>query len=126
MRPHPIVLARPLVKALALAAVGVGLVLGDWPLTPAGAAALALAAVVALRAVWRWERTHIVVTGGQLLVVYATLRRRTAAARAGAIEIEQTALGRVLGYGTVVAGDLEVPFVARPADLLAAARRAAR
>jgi uncharacterized membrane protein YdbT with pleckstrin-like domain len=118
MRPHPIVLARPLVKALGLAAVGVGLVLGGWPLTPAGAAVLALAAVVALRAVWRWERTRIVVAGGQLAVVYGTLRRRTAAAPFGAVEVEQSVLGRLLGYGTVVAGELEIPFVAHPRELL--------
>jgi uncharacterized membrane protein YdbT with pleckstrin-like domain len=117
-RRHAIVLVRPLAKALVLAAVGLWLVLGGWPLTPVGAAALALAALLALRAVWRWERTRIVVTGGQLVVVYGTLRRRTAATRVGAIEIDQSAIGRVLGYGTVVAGELEVPFVAHPADLL--------
>lgn len=117
-RRHAIVLARPLAKAVVLAAAGVALVLGGWPLTPLGAASLALGALLALRAVWRWERTRVVLTGGQLVVVDGTFRRRTAAARAGAIEIEQTGLGRLLGYGTVVAGDLEVPFVARPTDLL--------
>jgi hypothetical protein len=38
-------------------------------------------------------------------------------ARAGAVEVEQSFLGRLLGYGTLVAGELEVPYVARPADV---------
>jgi uncharacterized membrane protein YdbT with pleckstrin-like domain len=122
MRPHAIVLLRPFVKALALAAIGAALVLYGWPLSPAGAAAVALGALIALRGVWRWERTRILVAGDQVTVVYGTLRRRTAAARAGAIEVEQTMLGRLLGYGTVVAGELEIPYVARPRDLMRALR----
>lgn len=122
-RRHAIVLARPLTKALVLAGLGAALVVQGWPLSPAGAAAVVLAALVALRAVWRWERTRIVVAGGQLAIVYGTLRRRTASARIGAVEVEQTVLGRLLGYGTVVAGELEIPFVARPRDLLERAAR---
>jgi hypothetical protein len=33
------------------------------------------------------------------------------------IEIEQSALGRLLGYGTVVAGDLEISCVASPREV---------
>jgi uncharacterized membrane protein YdbT with pleckstrin-like domain len=110
------VLARPLLKALALAALGVVLLARGLPVSPLGAASLAVGAVVALRAVWRWERTRIVLADGQLVVVHGTLRRRTAAAR-GAVEVEQTLLGRLLGYGTVTAGELEVPYVARPDEL---------
>jgi uncharacterized membrane protein YdbT with pleckstrin-like domain len=124
MRRHAIVLARPLLAAFGLAALGVVLLLRGWPLTPVGASAVTLGALVALRAVWRWERTRIVLTGGQLVVAYGTLRRRTAASRADAIEIDQTLLGRMLGYGTVIAGELEVPFVARPLEL--ATHRAGR
>jgi hypothetical protein len=50
------------------------------------------------------------------------LRRRAAAVRlpaAGPIEVEQSLPGRLLGYGTVMAGDLEIPFVAQPARLAA-------
>ena len=81
---------------------------------------LALGALLAVRAVWRWERTHVVVTSEKLFVVDGTLRRRAAAVRlskVGAVEIEQTLLGRLLGYGTVIAGGLEIDYVARPREL---------
>jgi uncharacterized membrane protein YdbT with pleckstrin-like domain len=116
-RRHAIVLMWPLAKAVVLAAFGIVLLLRGLPVSPLGAASLALGAAVALLAVWRWERTRIVLTGGQLVVVHGTLRRRTATARAGAVEVEQTLLGRLLGYGTVTAGELEVPYVARPGEL---------
>jgi hypothetical protein len=32
-------------------------------------------------------------------------------AHAPALELEQGVLGRILGYGTLVAGDVEVPYV---------------
>jgi len=35
-------------------------------------------------------------------------------ARIGPVEVEQGLVGRVLGYGTVIAGDLEVPYVPDP------------
>lgn len=118
-------LAAPLGRALALSAMGVAAVLVGWPATPVGALALALGAGVALRAVWRWERTRIVVTREQLAVVDGTLRRREATvplSAVGTVEVEQSLPGRVLGYGTVVAGDLEIPFVARPGELAAILR----
>ena len=34
--------------------------------------------------------------------------------RVGPVEVEQGLLGRMLGYGTVIAGDLEVPYVPDP------------
>jgi uncharacterized membrane protein YdbT with pleckstrin-like domain len=111
------VLALPLAKALVLAAAGGVLLALGWPVSPFGALPLALAAVIALRAVWRWERTRVVVTGEELRVVTGTVRRRAttvALSRIGAVEIEQGLLGRVFGYGTVVVGELEVPYVARP------------
>jgi uncharacterized membrane protein YdbT with pleckstrin-like domain len=128
-RRHGIVLVKPLSRALALAALGcVGFVLG-WPATLAGAVLLGAAAVIAGGAVWRWDRTHIVVTSEKLFVAHGTLRRRAAAvhlARLGAIEIEQSLLGRVLGYGTIVAGELEIPCVPRPRELLGLVERLAR
>jgi len=120
-RRHAIVLAGPLARAFALGAGGVsGFVLG-WPLSAAGAFLLAVAAGVATRAVWRWDRTHVVLTSEKLFVVHGTLRRRAAAVRlerVGAVEIEQSLLGRLLGYGTVVAGDLEITHVPEPARLV--------
>jgi len=81
---------------------------------------MAVAALVALRAVWRWDRTKIVVTSDRLSVVTGVLRRRTASVRLsnlGALEIEQTLPGRLLGYGTLSAGELEIDFVPEPAEL---------
>jgi hypothetical protein len=48
------------------------------------------------------------------------LRRRAAAIRldrVATIEVEQSLLGRVLGYGTLSAGELEIPFVPQPRDV---------
>ena len=116
-RRHEIVLVRPFVHALALAIVGLGCALAGWPWSFAGAALLTAAALIALRAVWRWERTRVIVTTEKLFVVYGTLRRRAAAVRLnriGAVEIEESALGRLLGYGTIVAGELEIEYVPQP------------
>ena len=119
-RRHGIVLVRPLGWALVLAfAGGLGVVEG-WPFNVAGAAALGLAALVALRATWRWDRTKLVVTTERLLVVEGTLRRRTAAVRLAsveAVELEQTLPGRLFGYGTLVAGPLEVTCLPAPREL---------
>jgi uncharacterized membrane protein YdbT with pleckstrin-like domain len=116
-RRHAVVLARPFGKAVALGAVGVVLAVVGWPATPFAALALALAAWIALRSVWRWERTRLVVTTEQLVVEHGTLRRHAAAvrlSRVGAVELEQSLTGRLLGYGTVVAGELEIEYVPRP------------
>jgi len=81
---------------------------------------MAVAALVALRAVWRWDRTKIIVTSDRLSVVTGVLRRRVASVRfssLGALEIEQTLPGRLLGYGTLIAGDLEIDFVPDPGEL---------
>jgi membrane protein YdbS with pleckstrin-like domain len=113
-RRHGIVLARPLGWSIVLALGGVFALSRDWPFTLVGAGALALAALIALRAVWRWDRTHLVVTTDKLFVAYGILRRRAAAVRLSsieALELEQTLLGRLLGYGTLAAGSLEVTYV---------------
>jgi uncharacterized membrane protein YdbT with pleckstrin-like domain len=65
----------------------------------------------------RWDRTEVVLTTEKLLVVHGIARRRAAAvrlARVGAVEVEQGVVGRLLGYGTVVAGELEIPYVPHP------------
>jgi membrane protein YdbS with pleckstrin-like domain len=128
-RRHGIVLVKPLSRALALAAVGCGGFVLGWPATLAGGVLLGAAAVIAAGAVWRWDRTHVVVTSEKLFVAHGTLRRRAAAvhlARLGAVEIEQSLLGRLLGYGTIVAGELEIACVARPRELLGLVQRLAR
>jgi hypothetical protein len=117
-RPHTAALVRPLARALVLA-LGGGVLVGLSPawLGVLGALMLGLGAVLALGAVWRWDRTSLVVTTEKLLVVYGIAQRHAAAvrfARVGPVEVEQTIVGRLLGYGTLIAGDLEVPYVPDP------------
>ncbi len=116
-RRHSVVLAGPFARALALATVGIALMVPGWPVTIGGVALQVVAAAVAVRAVWAWESTRVVLTTEKLFVVQGTLRRRTASvplSRVGPVEVEQSVLGRLLGYGTVVAGDLEVTYVPEP------------
>jgi uncharacterized membrane protein YdbT with pleckstrin-like domain len=116
-RRHAIVLAGAFARALGLAAVGLGLMAIGWPASIGGVLLQAAGAGIALRAVWEWERTRVVLTTEKLFVVHGTLRKRAAAvrlSRLGAVEIEQTLLGRLLGYGTIVAGDLEIQYVPEP------------
>lgn len=116
-RRHAVVLAGPFLRASGLAVVGIGLMAIGWPASILGVASQGVAAFVALRAVWNWERTRVVLTTEKLFVVHGTLRRRAAAvrlARVGAVEIEQSLVGRLLGYGTIVAGELEIEYIAEP------------
>jgi uncharacterized membrane protein YdbT with pleckstrin-like domain len=116
-RRHAAVLTGAFVRALGLAVVGIGCMAIGWPASIAGVGLQALGAVVALRAVWNWEQTRVVLTTEKLFVVHGTLRKRAAAvrlARVGAIEIEQGLVGRLLGYGTIVAGELEIEYVPQP------------
>jgi len=116
-RPHGIALVQPLLRPLAV--VGAGLVLvavGQeyWIVGVAGAALLVLGALLAFRAVLSWDRTRLLLTSRKLTVVYGVARRRSASvalANAPALEFEQGILGRLFGYGTLIAGDFEVPYV---------------
>ncbi len=76
---------------------------------------LALAAVIAVVGVARWDRTHLVVTGSTLVVEHGFLRRNSASVSLNGtiFEVERPLLGRILGYGTVVAGELEIDCVPR-------------
>jgi uncharacterized membrane protein YdbT with pleckstrin-like domain len=116
-RRHPVVLTAPLLRAAALAVLGIGCMAIGWPASILGVILQTLGAVVVLRAVWAWERTRVVLTTEKLFVVHGTLRRRAAAvrlSRLGTVEIEQGLVGRILGYGTIVAGDLEITYVPEP------------
>jgi uncharacterized membrane protein YdbT with pleckstrin-like domain len=111
------VLARPVAQAVVLALSGGILLTQPSPLPLPGAALVALAALICLRAVWCWERAHLVVTTEKLFVVDGTLRRRSSSVRLRAVEnleLEQSLVGRVLGYGTLVAGSLEIQHVPQP------------
>ena len=119
-RRHGVVLVRPLGRALVLALLGVSAFLGGFPVSVAGALLLVVAAVVATAGVWRWDRTHVVLTDEKLFVLHGVVRKRAAAvrlAKIGTLEIDQSFAGRLLGYGTIVAGELEIRCVARPREL---------
>ena len=116
-RRHGVVLARPLAQAALLAGVGAVLLAQRWPLPVPGAALVCVAAALCLRAVWRWERQRLVVTTEKVVLVDGTLRRRAESVRLRAVEkleLEQTFPGRLLGYGTLVAGSLEIDHVPEP------------
>jgi membrane protein YdbS with pleckstrin-like domain len=120
-RRHAVVLVGPLARAAGLGSGGVSAFVLGWPLSAIGAVLLALGAAIAVRAVWRWERTRVVLTTEKLFVVHGTVRRRAAAVRlerVGPVEIEESLLGRLLGYGTVVAGDLEITHFPEPGRLI--------
>ena len=113
-------LARPLGQAVGLAVVGGILLTQFWALALLGAFAIAVGAVVALRAVWRWEWTRFVITTERVYLATGSLHRRAKAVRlraVDAVELEQSAAGRLLGYGTVVIGPLEVEHVPEPKEV---------
>ncbi|HEU4942674.1 MAG TPA: PH domain-containing protein [Gaiellaceae bacterium] len=119
-RRHGIVLARPIALSMVLAGLGgVGSTLSS-PFSAVGAALVALGALVAVRAVWRWERTRVVVTTEKVFVASGTWRRRARAVRLAAVEaveLEQTLGGQLLGYGTVIVGPLALDHVPKPKSL---------
>lgn len=117
-RPHGVSIARSIVLSLVAVVAGGWLVLGladvHAALGYAGAALILLGSFFGVRAIWRRERTRILLTTEKLVVVHGIVRRRAAAVRLSrvpALEFEQGILGRLLGYGTLVAGDFEVPYV---------------
>ena len=123
---HGIALARPLLRALVLALAGGACFLAPWPIVAAvGAVLVALAAGIAVVAVARWDRTHLFVTANAFVVEHGLLSRRTASVSlSGTVfEVERTLLGRILGYGTVLAGELEVDCVPRRLTRLLQQRR---
>ena len=123
---HGIALARPLLRAFALALAGAACFLAPWTAVAAvGALLLGLAAVIAVVAVFRWDRTHLVVTGNALVVEHGFLRRSSASVSLNGtvFEVERPLLGRILGYATVVAGELEIDCVPRRLTRLLQQRR---
>lgn len=114
VRRHGVVLMRPFLRAIALAIVGAFLLTMPWPVPMAGPVVIAVAAVSAFAAVWRWDRTRFVVTTEKIFLVEGVARKRAAAVRVHglrSITIDQSPLGRLLGYGTLHAGPLEVEHV---------------
>lgn len=123
---HGIALARPLLRAFVLALAGAACFLAPWRFVGvAGALLLGLAAVIAVAAVGRWERTHLFVTDNALVVEHGFLRRSSASVSLNGtvFEVERPLLGRILGYGTVVVGGLEIDCVPRRLTRLLQQRR---
>jgi DNA-binding PucR family transcriptional regulator len=124
VRRHGVVLVRPFVRAVAIAVAGGFLLAMPWPVPMAAPAVIAAGAVSAFAAVWRWDRTRFVVTTDKVFLVQGVTRKRASAVRLHAlrsISLEQSLLGRMLGYGTIHAGPLEiehVPHAARARDLV--------
>jgi uncharacterized membrane protein YdbT with pleckstrin-like domain len=111
------VLARPFARALAVVAVGLVLLAFPLPVPVGGALLVATGAIIAFAAVWRWDKTRLVVTTEKILLVDGVVRRRASAVVLRAIEkieLEQSLPGRALGYGTLVAGPLKVAYVPDP------------
>ena len=123
---HGIALARPLSRALLLALAGAACFLAPWtPVLVLGAVLFALAAATAVVGVTRWDRTHLAVTKNAFVVEYGFVSRKTASVSLNGtvFEIERTLLGRILGYGTVIAGELEIDWVPRRLTRLLQQRR---
>ena len=116
-RRHGIVLVRPLLWAVVLSGIGGVVSTAPRPFSFAGAALIALGALIALRAVWKWERTRVVVTTDKVLVVAGTWGRRARSVRLaglGAFELEQTLAGQLFGYGTIVVGPMALDHIPKP------------
>ena len=120
-RLHGAVLARPIFRSLLLVLLGIAaLIVPFTPATVLGAALIAAGAFFTLRAVWQWERTHLVVTTEKVYLLNGTLHRRSRAVRlqmVDAVEVDQSLVGQLFGYGTVVVGPLKVGHIARPGEV---------
>ena len=117
-RRHGIVLARPLFWAVVLSGVGGVVSTAPRPFSLAGAALIALGALIAVRAVWKWERTRVVVTTDKVFLVGGTLRRRAQSVRLAGQSRRWSSSrplsGQLLGYGTVVVGPLALDHLPKP------------
>jgi uncharacterized membrane protein YdbT with pleckstrin-like domain len=119
-RRHGVVLVRPLARAFAAAVAGALVMQLPWPVPALGALLMAVGAALGVSAVWRWDRTRLVVTTEKVLLEEGVVRRRESAVLLRALKsvtLERSLTGRLLGYGTIVAGPLRVPFVPEPREV---------
>ena len=120
-RLHGAVLARPIFRSSLLVVLGIVAMLVPYAAGPGlGAVLIAAGAFFTLRAVWQWERTRLVVTTEKVYLLNGTLHRRSKAVRlqlVDAVEVDQSLVGQLLGYGTVVVGPLKVGHIARPSEV---------
>jgi uncharacterized membrane protein YdbT with pleckstrin-like domain len=120
-RLHGVVLARPIARSSLLVVLGIAALLVPFAAAAVvGALLIGAGALFMLRAVWQWERTHLVVTTEKVYLLKGTLHRRARAVRlqaVDAVEVDQSLVGQLLGYGTVVVGPLTVGHIAHPGDV---------
>ena len=120
-RLHGAVLARPIFRSSLLVVLGIVAMLVPYAAGPGlGAVLIAAGAFFTLRAVWQWERTRLVVTTEKVYLLNGTLHRRSKAVRlqlVDAVEVDQSLVGQLFGYGTVVVGPLKVGHIARPSEV---------
>jgi uncharacterized membrane protein YdbT with pleckstrin-like domain len=120
-RLHGAVLARPIFRSTMLVLLGIAALLVPYAAAAGvGAVLIAAGAFFTLRAVWQWERTRLVVTTEKVYLLNGTLHRRTKAVRlqmVDAVEVDQSLVGQLFGYGTVVVGPLRVGHIARPGEV---------
>jgi len=120
-RLHGAVLARPIFRSTMLVLLGIAAMLVPYSAAAGvGAVLIAAGAFFTLRAVWQWERTHLVVTTEKVYLLHGTFRRNSKAVRlqmVDAVEIDQSLVGQLFGYGTVVVGPLRVGHIARPSEV---------
>jgi uncharacterized membrane protein YdbT with pleckstrin-like domain len=120
-RLHGAVLARPIFRSAVLVLLGIGVLLVPYAAAAVvGAILIAAGAFFTLRAVWQWERTHLVVTTEKVYLFNGTIHRRSKAVRlqmVDAVEVDQSLVGQLFGYGTVVVGPLRVGHIARPSEV---------
>ena len=115
-RRHGVALLRPLAGALAVAAVGGVLLTLPSPALLFGPLLIAIGAGVALAAVWRWDRTRLLVMTDRVVLEHGVVQRHREGvrfSRVRSVEVRQTLPGRLLGYGTLTAGKLRVEYVPR-------------
>jgi uncharacterized membrane protein YdbT with pleckstrin-like domain len=120
-RLHGAVLARPIFRSAVLVLLGICVLLVPYAAAAVvGAILIAAGAFFTLRAVWQWERTHLVVTTEKVYLFNGTIHRRSKAVRlqmVDAVEVDQSLVGQLFGYGTVVVGPLKVGHIARPGEV---------
>jgi uncharacterized membrane protein YdbT with pleckstrin-like domain len=120
-RLHGAVLARPIFRSTMLVLLGIAAMLVPYAAgAVVGAVLIAAGAFFTLRAVWQWERTHLVVTTEKVYLLNGTIHRRSKAVRlqmVDAVEVDQSLVGQLFGYGTVVVGPLKVGHIPHPGDV---------
>jgi uncharacterized membrane protein YdbT with pleckstrin-like domain len=114
-RLHWIVLVRPLLIGLLLLAGGVALLVGGYQGEIQGAARetmliggivlVGLAGILVLSGFIRRNATEVAVTNMRVLIKTGLVERRSVEvllAKVESINVEEPALGRILGYGSVI------------------------